>query len=78
MNLLTYYLFVETRGCPHPTPMPTCAGIFTLCFTFSMTYCLQQEPVSFFSTVVLFQEILMWEISSSGNEIKAVMMFAAV
>lgn len=47
MNLLTCYLLVETRGCPHPNPMPTLAGMLTLCFAFSMTYCLQQQPVSF-------------------------------
>ena len=47
MNLLTCYLLVETGGCPHPTPMPTLAGRLTLCFAFSMSYCLQQQPVSF-------------------------------
>lgn len=47
MNLLMCYVLVETGRCPHPAPMPTLAGMLTLSFAFSMSYCLQQQPVSF-------------------------------
>lgn len=54
-----------------------CRYIYTLLYIFHDLLPTARAS-QLFNTVVLFQEILMWEISSSGNEIKAVMMLAGV